>query len=144
MPLAVQTLTERTINVQTKTVRDKTMNSASALALEARTAATALVRREEYRVQSRMLAYENVGQMVGRSGSWIRQFVKGYVEACPSTPVWMNIIEMYQRVCVKIEQDAERLENETHESINPVDQGMGRKAETRQTNAKGLARSDQD
>ena len=117
--------------MQTKNVRDQSMSNSASLALQARTAATALVRREEYRVQSRMLAYENVGQMVGRSGSWIRQFVKGYVEACPSTTVWMNIIEMYQRVCLRIEQDAERLETHaTDKGDHQVGQGLPGESKT--------------
>lgn len=96
--------------MQTKNVRDQTMSNA-ALALEARTKATALVRREEYRVRSRMLAYENIGQMVGRSGSWVRQFVGGHIEACSNVLVWMNIIEAYRRICERTEQLADRLEN---------------------------------
>jgi hypothetical protein len=93
---------------RTKNVRNRIASSVVSLAEEVRSAAAELVRREEYRVGSRMLAYENVGAMVGASGAWVRKFVKGYAEVGISFPVGMNIIVLYERVCERIEADAER------------------------------------
>lgn len=75
---------------------------------EARRRAGALVDREEYRVRSRMLAYENVGQMIGKSGMWVRRFVNGYADVVPSFPVGMNIIALYEKICLRIERDTDR------------------------------------
>lgn len=94
--------------VRTKNDRNRTVSGVVSLTEEVRIAATELVRREEYRVGSRMLAYENVGAMVGASGAWIRKFVKGYAEVGISFPVGMNIIASYRRVCERIEADADR------------------------------------
>jgi hypothetical protein len=93
---------------RTKNVRNRIASSVVSLAEEVRSAATELVRREEYRVGSRMLAYENVGAMIGASGAWVRKFVKGYAEVGISFPVGMNIIALYERLCERIEADAER------------------------------------
>jgi hypothetical protein len=94
--------------VCTKNVLNRTVSSVVSLTEEVRIAATELVRREEYRIGSRMLAYENVGAMVGASGAWVRKFVKGYAEVGISFPVGMNIIALYERLCERIEADAER------------------------------------
>jgi hypothetical protein len=63
---------------------------------------------EEYRVKSRMLAYERVGQMVGMSGSWIRKFIKQYDGVGLDYVVGMNIRASYERLCERIERDADR------------------------------------
>jgi hypothetical protein len=105
---------------------------------EARAKALALVRREERLTYSRMLAYHNVGSMIGASASWVRKFVKGYEETSPSLPVGMNIITMYCRLCERIEEAAARLENHaTSESAGQADQGV---AEASVRNAPGAAR----
>jgi hypothetical protein len=44
----------------------------SLLMEQTRLKAEELVRGEEYRVGSRMLAYDNVGPMIGASGAWVR------------------------------------------------------------------------
>lgn len=75
---------------------------------EARRRASALVDREEYRVRSRMLAYENVGQLIGKSGMWVRRFVNGYADVTPSFPVGMSIISLYENICLRIERDTDR------------------------------------
>ena len=75
---------------------------------EARRRASALVDREEYRVRSRMVAYENVGQLIGKSGMWVRRFVNGYADVTPSFPVGMSIIALYDKICLRIERDTDR------------------------------------
>jgi hypothetical protein len=112
---------------RTNNVRSRTVSNAATWTEEARVGAAALVRREEYRVGSRMLAYHNVGAMIGASGAWVRKFVKGYAEVGISFPVGMNIITLYQRLCERIEADAERrLEraNAADQSDREVDQSL--------------------
>jgi hypothetical protein len=117
--------------VRTKNVRNRIASSVVSLAEEVRGAAAELVRREEYRVGSRMLAYENVGAMVGASGAWVRKFVKGYAEVGISFPVGMNIIASYRRVCERIEADADRRLGNARAataSNSKVDQGLDSRA----------------
>ena len=57
--------------VRTDNAPRGTMNT-SLLMEQTRLKAEELVRGEEYRVGSRMLAYDNVGPMIGASGAWVR------------------------------------------------------------------------
>lgn len=96
--------------METKNVRECTMT-----AMDVRRAAKILVEREEIRSQSRMLAYERVGQTVGASGMWVRRFVKGYEGAGLTYAVAANIIGHYERICSQIEANTETMRRErTH------------------------------
>lgn len=79
--------------------------SGAAIMRDARVKAAAMVSTEEARTGSRMVAYENVGQMVGATGEWIRHFVKGY-RGVPNFIVGYNIIEQYSRLCERVENNA--------------------------------------
>lgn len=79
--------------------------TATAIINETRAKAKHLVRREEYHTSSRMLAYHNVGSMVGTSASWLRKFVNGY-DAGLSFVTGMNILALYERHCTRVEQEA--------------------------------------
>ena len=70
---------------------------------EVRSAAAALVDREEVKVRSRMLAYEIIGTMVGTSGMQIRRLVNGYPGATLNYVVGHNIMAVYRRVTGKTE-----------------------------------------
>jgi hypothetical protein len=98
---------EGIVKVRTKDDRNRTMSAAS-ITEQARFRASALVDREHSRVRSRMVAYENIGRMIGASGHWVRRFVNGYAEAAPSFPVGMNIMALYDQLCARIEADADK------------------------------------
>jgi hypothetical protein len=89
-------------------------------AVDVRRAAKILVEREEIRSQSRMLAYERVGQTVGASGMWVRRFVKGYEGAGLTYAVATNIIGHYERICSRIESNTKTMDeiNAAPESNN--------------------------
>lgn len=76
-----------------------------------RNAAAALVDREERRTGSRMVAYEIVAQTVGTSAEWLRKFVSSNGAKEPRVTVGFNLIQVYRRVCERVEQaaDQERL-----------------------------------
>lgn len=78
-------------------------------AVDVRRAAKILVQREEIQTQSRMLAYERVGQTVGASGMWVRRFVKGYEGAGLTYAVATNIIGHYERICSRIEANTQSM-----------------------------------
>lgn len=92
-------------------------------AVDVQRAAKILVEREEIRSQSRMLAYERVGQMVGASGMWVRRFVKGYEGCGLNFPVAANILAHYDRLCTRIEANTETIRQEND---NAVAQGNSR------------------
>lgn len=78
------------------------MSSVTALT---KSAAQALVHREERRIGSRMVAYEVVAQTVGASADWIRKFVNGYDGAKrPDVEVGFNLMTVYSRICERVEQ----------------------------------------
>lgn len=79
-----------------KSDRFQSMRNAAEMSDIARQAASALVDRQERNTGSRMAAYENVGSMIGASGSWVRRFVGGG-EAGLSFPVGLNILSVFER-----------------------------------------------
>ena len=84
------------------------MSTAADLTDLTRAMASELVEREERRSGSRMIAYRDVGSAVGASASWIRKFVAGSAEAKePRWSVGLQIIAAYDRLCSRIEQEAE-------------------------------------
>lgn len=88
--------------------KKSTMSSSAQVLGLTRSAAAALVEREERRTGSRMAAYHNVGAMVGASSSWIRKFVTERPEVkTPDLTTGWNILETYRRVCGRIEAEAE-------------------------------------
>ncbi len=69
-----------------------------------------LVEKETLRTMSRMKAYENVAAQIGASPAWVRRVVKGYEGAGLSWAVGRNIYDLYLRVCISVEQAADRKE----------------------------------
>jgi len=69
-----------------------------------RSAAAALVDREERRTGSRMVAYEIVAQTVGTSAEWLRKFLSSNGAKEPRLTVGFNLIQVYRRVCERVEQ----------------------------------------
>ena len=69
-----------------------------------------LVRRQRYHTGSLMVAYNDVGAMVGVSGSWLRQFIGRAPHISLKYIVGRNI-EAYARLCETIELDAKRRED---------------------------------
>lgn len=70
-----------------------------------RSAAIALVRREERASGSRMVAYHRVSQMVGMSAEWVRAFAAGRLKE-PGLTVGFNLIMIYRTVCERVEKAA--------------------------------------
>ncbi len=85
-----------------------------------------LVEKETFRTMSRMQAYENVGAQIGASPAWVRRIVKGYEGAGLSWAVGRNIYDLYLRVCITVEQAADRKErnNASVESGAALAQGV--------------------
>lgn len=84
-----------------------------------RSAAAALVDREERRTGSRMVAYEVVAQTVGTSSEWLRKFVSSNEAKEPRMTVGFNLIQAYRRVCERVEQAGDR-ERQLKDQINEV------------------------
>lgn len=112
--------------------------SASRLVTFARGATTALVEREEIKTGSRMVAYEVVASMVGRSESWVRKFVGGCPTVKPDIAAFLNIKAHYERIVSRIEQDTElrrirtRMLNAAVASIDKLDTRLDSRAEGEQ------------
>ena len=88
-----------------------------------RRSAAALVDREERRVGSRMLAYYTVSQTVGTSSEWLRKLVSSSGAPEPRFSIGLNILEVYRRVCERVEQAADherRLKGEIDALIESV------------------------
>ncbi len=79
--------------------------------------ATALVDREERKTGSRMVAYENVARTVGTTSTWLRSFVSTNGAKEPRVSVGFSIIQVYRRVCDRVEQAGDR-ERHLRESID--------------------------
>lgn len=88
------------------------MRSAGQIIQQTRSQVAFLVEREERTSGSRMVAYENVAAQIGKSASWVRAICKGYVEAVPDIVVGLNIMQLYDRVCLRIEGEAEEIRAE--------------------------------
>lgn len=82
---------------------------------DVRTAALALIRREEYRVGSRMVAYENISKEIGSSSSWLRQFIGHSDRVSLSFVIGMNILSLHDRLCSKLEKHIREIANEAME-----------------------------
>lgn len=65
--------------------------------------AVVLIIVQELRLQSRMLAYQDTGLLVGASPHWMRRFVRGDGDASLSFPVGLNIIAWYGALCQRVE-----------------------------------------
>src|SRR3569623_1871438 len=77
------------------------MPNVIALSLEA---ARGLVKRERRKTGSQMTAYENVARAVGSTPEWIRKFVGNTEGKEPSLSIGLNILSLYSRVCLRVEQ----------------------------------------
>lgn len=90
-----------------------------------RSAAQALIEREERRVGSRMVAYENVAQTVGASAEWLRKFIgPNYDAKEPKMTLGFNIMTVYRRVCERVEQAADS-ERQLREEIDAALESAG-------------------
>jgi AAA+ ATPase superfamily predicted ATPase len=67
-------------------------------------AARGLVNRERRSTGSQMTAYENVARAVGATPEWIRKFVKNNEGKEPGLAVGFNLLSLYSRVCLRVEQ----------------------------------------
>ncbi len=76
------------------------MNNVASLS---RSAAEALVDREERRTGSRMMAYETVAQTVGTSSEWLRKFIQRHEGKEPKLTVGFKLLAFYSQICVRVE-----------------------------------------
>lgn len=70
-----------------------------------------------------MLAYEIVAQTIGASSEWVRKFVNNSEGKEPKLTLGFNILEIYSRVCNRVEQagDNERkLKGEIDAAIESI------------------------
>lgn len=89
------------------------MTSAAQATDMTRAMAKALVRHEERRTGSRMLAYDAAARLIGTSSSWMRKFVSDHGSKEPSLSIGLRIMGHYNRLIERIEADAERMRVET-------------------------------
>jgi len=104
---------EGIVQVGTKIVRECTMTAVATK--DVREAAQYLVAQEEYRLQSRMLAYKAVGSKVGTSTMWVRRFVRGYEGSRLNWAVGERILALrnaYENLCARVEDNNEHLRRE--------------------------------
>lgn len=71
-------------------------------------AARGLVDRERRATGSKMIAYENVARAVGSTPEWIRKFVKNNEGKEPGLSVGFKILDLYNRVCLRVERATEK------------------------------------
>ncbi len=83
------------------------MSSAAVTSALTRSAAQSLVERAERQSGSRMAAYEIVAQTVGTSSDWLRKFIRGKEAKTPDWTVGWNLLDHYNRICTRVEQEIE-------------------------------------
>lgn len=88
-----------------KIAKDYAMTAA---VVEVRSKLKGLVVREEMITRSTMLAYERIGEKIGRSGSWVRSWVAGD----PRYSLDFVISENIKALCEHIEAGNERMRAE--------------------------------
>jgi hypothetical protein len=111
------------------------MSNAAITSALTRAAAFALVERAERHTGSRMAAYQMVASTVGTSPDWLRKFIKGREAKEPGWTAGWNILDQYNRICNRVEQ-----ENETErvkilalkEKIDAATSSIDRMVETTQ------------
>lgn len=82
------------------------MSSASTVTDATRSALDILVDREERRIGSRDLAFENIAQLVGASSSWLKKFIGRSDEVKePRLTLFLNIRAAYETMCNRVEQE---------------------------------------
>jgi sigma54-dependent transcription regulator len=83
------------------------MSNAAITSALTRAAANSLVERAERQTGSRMAAYEMVAMTVGTSSEWLRKFIKGRDAKEPGWTAGWNILDQYNRICSRVEQENE-------------------------------------
>ena len=83
------------------------MSKAADMTALTRNVAADWVAREERMTGSRMAAYKIVAQQVGASPSWLRKFIHGDEAKQPNWTVGWNLLTAYERLCARVEQNAE-------------------------------------
>ncbi len=81
--------------------RNRQMSTAFNMASLSRTQLTFLVEKEAQRAGSRMRAYENIGDKIGVSPSWIQKFIKQEAKE-PRITLFHNIKIAYDELCARI------------------------------------------
>ena len=122
-------MTEAIVKVLPKIGKHQPMNAAAELMDGARPKLEELVRRFEYASGSRMRATEDVGSLIGRSGSWVRKLIGRRLDTKrPDAVPLLAIHALYSRICGAIEADARRREeNAAVASNHQMDQGVVRR-----------------
>ena len=88
-----------------------------------------MVDKEARRVGSRMVAYENIGRVVGASSSWVKKYLADTGEVSePRITLFSNIRAAYDNICARIEADNRADEarwQSLRGSLNEVTSGFG-------------------
>jgi hypothetical protein len=98
-----------------KITEDYAMNAA---VIDVRSRVKGLVEQAEIKTRSRMLAYERVGQMIGKSSGWVRGFIGNDDRYRVEYSTGLSIKAIYERTCLHIELGNEKMraEHEAHQS----------------------------
>lgn len=92
-----------------KITEDYAMNAA---VLDVRSSVKGLVEQAEIKTRSRMLAYERVGQMIGKSSGWVRGFIGNDERYRVEYATSLSIKAIYERTCLHIERGNEEMRAE--------------------------------
>jgi hypothetical protein len=97
------------------------MSNAAIVSRLTRSAAHALVERAERQTGSRMAAYEQVAQTVGTSAEWLRKFINCSEAKEPNWTVGWNLLDQYNRICARVEQELETERSRTQALKREID-----------------------
>ena len=95
----------------------------NAAVLDVRRNVKGLVEQAEIKTRSRMLAYERVGQMIGKSSGWVRGIIGNDDRYRVEYSTGLSIKAIYERTCLHIEAGNENIRAEIHEA-HQGDSGM--------------------
>lgn len=119
--LHVLNLHEGIGHVSPKNGRKSPMSNAAIVSGLTRSAAHALVERAERQTGSRMAAYAQVAQTVGTSAEWLRKFIRGNEAKTPNWTVGWNLLDQYNRICARVEQELETERSRTQALKRDID-----------------------
>jgi hypothetical protein len=97
------------------------MSNAAIVSGLTRSAAHALVERAERQTGSRMAAYAQVAQTVGTSAEWLRKFINCSEAKEPNWTVGWNLLDQYNRICARVEQEIEIERRQTQALKRQID-----------------------
>jgi hypothetical protein len=97
------------------------MSSAAIASDLTKAAALALVEHAECRTGSRMTAYADVAKAVGTSTESFRKYINCSEAKEPKWSVGWNLLDQFNQLCARIDQDTEAKRNQTRAIKREID-----------------------